>query len=302
MTGTREPDPDARLLDRWLVHLRVERGVGARTLEAYARDARRFLNHCRRAQRRVVDADAATVAGHFVALSRAGLAARSQARHLSAIRGWYRWLLAERLVERDPTEALESPRIGRRLPRVLSHDQVLALLQAPDRAQPRGLRDATMLHLAYAAGLRVSELVGLRTGDVDLETGFVSVRGKGGRRRIVPIGAPARSMLAAWLEGPRRRWAPHGSDALFVTERRRPMTRQGFFAIVRKYARAAGIARVVSPHVLRHCFATHLLSGGADLRVVQTLLGHADIATTQVYTHVASDRLAETVARHHPRG
>ena len=201
----------------------------------------------------------------------------------------------------DPTHLSDSPKLARRLPQVLSRDEVLRLLEAPTADTPRAIRDRAMLNTMYAAGLRVSELVNLQLKDVNLESGFVAAFGKGGKRRIVPLGEVARDAIVAWL-AVREAWARPGEGAVFLTPRKRPMTRQGFWKLIRAYARGAGIAKAISPHKLRHSFATHLLLGGADLRAVQTMLGHADIATTQIYTHVTGDHLRRMHEKFHPRG
>lgn len=294
---------DDLLVDEYLAHLKVERGLGAATVQAYAGDLARFARHLEREGASIVGADGAAISGHLYSLSRGGISARSQARALSALRGLYRWLLAEKHVARDPTELVDGPRLARKLPVVLTRSEVLALLAAPDADEsPLGIRDAAMLHTMYAAGLRVSELVRLELGDLNLETGFVQAFGKGRKRRIVPLGAPARRRIERWRDEVRGRWASGSSRFVFVTEKGTPMTRQNFFARVRHWALAAGIGRPISPHKLRHSFATHLLVGGADLRAVQTMLGHADVTTTQVYTHVTGDHLGAMHRRHHPRG
>ncbi len=289
-------------VDAYLVHLKVERGVSPATIDAYARDLCAFTAYAAEQGLAIDQIGEHAIPGFLVGLSKRGLSARSQARTLSAVRGFFRWLVRERILVRDPTELVERPRLGRRLPVVLTREEVLRLLDAPDASTPRGLRDAAMLHTMYAAGLRVSELVTLELGDVHLESGFVAAFGKGRKRRVVPIGAVARDLVTRWLEA-RPRFASKGaSRSLFLTHHGRPMTRQGFFKNVKRYAAAAGIVKSVSPHKLRHSFATHLLAGGADLRAVQTMLGHADIATTQIYTHVGGDHLRRMHARHHPRG
>jgi integrase/recombinase XerD len=288
-------------VDAFLQHVRIEKGLAARTVAAYAADLATFLAFLERARRPMEAVEGSDVSAFLAERARSGLSARSQARLLSALRGLFGFLLAEKHVSRDPTELVDAPRAVKKLPVVLDRDEVLALLAAPDQDTPRGLRDAAMLHTMYAAGLRVSELVSLGLGDVNLETGFVQAFGKGGKRRIVPLGAPARHRIERWRLEVRPRWAPDASRHLFVTERGSPMTRQGFFALVRRYARAAGITKAISPHKLRHSFATHLLVGGADLRTVQTLLGHADITTTQVYTHLTGDHLRHMHETYHPR-
>jgi integrase/recombinase XerD len=295
---------DDVLLDGYLSHLRVEKGLAARSVEAYAGDLVRFAVFLRRdLAKPVAGVDAGDVAAWLVSLSKAGISARAQARKLSALRGFYKFLLAERVVTADPTALVSGPRMPRRLPHVLTFTEVEQLLTAPDATHPRGLRDRAMLQLLYASGLRVSELVGLALHDIDLDQGVVAAFGKGSKRRMVPFGEVAAEALRLYLHHARPAWAARSqSPHLFLTERGGPMTRQGFWKLLGRYARAAGVDRPISPHKLRHSFATHLLERGADLRAVQTMLGHADIATTQVYTHVTADHLKRVHARHHPRG
>jgi integrase/recombinase XerD len=289
-------------IDAYLDHLRVERGLGRLTIEAYASDLARYVRELDQRQRTPANADAGSVSGVLVALAGSGISARSQARFLSSLRGFYKYLLAERLLKRSPLEVIESPRLSRKLPNLLSEAEVLRLLASPDAAQPRGLRDAAMLHTLYAAGLRVSELVQLTLGDLDLAGGLLAAFGKGRKRRLVPIGEFAQRSLERYLREVRGTWARSGEVRLFVTQRGSGMTRQAMWKNIKAYARAAGIQKDVSPHMLRHSFATHLLAHGADLRVVQTLLGHSDISTTQIYTHVSSDHLRKMHERYHPRG
>ncbi len=289
-------------LDDYIQHLRVERGLSEHTVDGYARDLVRFGKWLVDERAALDQVDEARVAGYLVTLSQAGLSARTQARALSSIRGFFRFLVQERRQQLDPTELLEGPRLLRKLPDVLNRDEVLRLLNAPIGVKPNRIRDRAMLHTMYAAGLRVSELVNLDLADLHLEEGFVSALGKGNKRRLVPIGDHARSALAEYLTEVRPRWAKPASRACFVTSRGKPMTRQSFWSLVKRYARAAGITKPISPHKLRHSFATHLLSGGADLRSVQTMLGHVDISTTQIYTHVSGDHLRKMHERYHPRG
>jgi integrase/recombinase XerD len=289
-------------VDGYLEHLQVERGLSPRTLSAYASDLARVRAVLREAGRSLGDADAGAISGVLVRLSREGLAARSQARLVSSLRGLFRHLLAERAIAGDPMTLIASPKRAHRLPALLGHRDVLALLAAPDRDTPRGLRDAAMLLTLYAAGLRVSELVGLGVADVDLRGGFVSVLGKGGKRRVVPLDGTACVAIELYRQHVRPLWARPSEPRLFLTSRRKPMTRQGFWKLIRAHGRAAGIAKRLTPHVIRHSFATHLLQGGADLRAVQAMLGHADISTTQIYTHVTGDHVRAMHARCHPRG
>jgi integrase/recombinase XerD len=290
-------------IDLYLDHVKVERGLSRNTVESYGRDLSAFRRWC--AAQQLDDAEAVddrALFSYVIALSQAKLAPRSQARALVALRQLFRYLRVERHIGKDPTSDLELPRVGRALPVTLTLDEVEALLTAPKREKPRGLRDAAMLETLYATGLRVSELVSLKESDVDEFQRHLSTVGKGSKRRMVPLGDRAAERIGEY-----KSWARpsllHGrsSTALFVTQRGGPMTRQMFWKLITRYARAAGIRKKLSPHKLRHSFATHLVERGADLRAVQAMLGHADIGTTQIYTHVSNKHLVETVRRHHPR-
>ncbi|HTM23530.1 MAG TPA: site-specific tyrosine recombinase XerD [Kofleriaceae bacterium] len=289
--------------DLFLGHLKVERNLSPNTLEAYGRDLARlgrFLE--RRGLRAVAQVGPEQLTDYLLDLADGDLSARSRARALVAIRGLFRFLAGERHLPADPTETLDAPRIGRRLPDVLGMEAVDRLLAAPQPDSPRGLRDCAMLETLYATGLRVSELVSVAMGDLNLSAGWVRVTGKGRKQRMVPLGEAAADRLNAYLAEGRPRFLRNPTErAVFLTERGRPMTRQGFWKLLRRYSRAAGIPRDVSPHMLRHSFATHLIERGADLRAVQAMLGHADISTTQIYTHVSRARLVELYRKHHPR-
>ncbi len=294
-------------IDGFLAAAAVERGLARRTLEAYARDLARFASHLE--GRGVTRAEALRrddLASFAEALEAAGLAPRSRARALVAARRFVRHLLGEGRLKQDPTEGLGSPRIGRTLPRLLRPHETEALLAAVEARGPLGLRDRAMLEVLYGCGLRVSELVELPLSALDRRAGLVRVRGKGNRERVVPLGEPALEALDAWLAEGRptlARRSDGAPQAVFLSTHGRPMTRQNFFTRLRGLALRAGLpSDRVSPHVLRHAFATDLLEGGADLRAVQAMLGHADLATTQIYTHVSRRRLRETVEARHPRG
>jgi integrase/recombinase XerD len=289
-------------VDLYLDHLRIERGLSRRTLEAYSADLCRVLALLEADGQDLARADAAAITAVLVRLSRDGLGARSQARLLSSLRGLFRYLKEEGLTAVNPTQLVLSPRLTRRLPSLLTRDEVLRLLEAPDVKTARGTRDAAMLQVMYAAGLRVSELVGLEIGDLELRAGYLTVLGKGSKRRLVPLARPACAALDLYLAEARSAWAKPGERRVFLTARRKGMTRQAFWKLIKQYAAAAGIRKRMTPHMLRHSFATHLLQGGADLRAVQTMLGHADISTTQIYTHVTGDHLRAMHARCHPRG
>jgi integrase/recombinase XerD len=292
-----------RSVDAYLDHLATERGLARQTLAAYARDLAAFGRHLARrgvrAPRRIGTAE---VRAHLVALGTGGLSARSQARALAAVRGWLRFLVRTGTLREDPAARLRIRRPPARLPRALGGGEVTALLAQPADQERRGLRDRALLELLYACGLRVSEAAGLRGTQVDLTAGFVTVLGKGGKERVVPLGRAARAALEDYLVRARPQLlGGRPSPFVFLGPRGRPLTRQAIWKLVRRRALAAGLGRRVSPHTLRHTFATHLLGGGADLRVVQALLGHADVGTTQIYTHVAPTRLREVHRKFHPR-
>ncbi len=290
-------------LDLFLAHARLEKGLAANSVEAYGRDLRRYLDFLASRGRTSWDSvGRPDVRAHLADLVDRGLSARSQARALSAIRALHQLLCAERIVPVDISDEIDAPRPARRLPRPLAPAEVEKLLAAPDPRAPAGARDRAMLELLYATGLRVSELISLQLNDVDLESRMVLARGKGSKERIVPLGAPAARAVGRWLAGPRDRLLRgRRSRDLFVTPRGRRMTRQGFARLLDRHARSAGIGRRISPHKLRHTFATHLLAGGADLRAVQAMLGHADISTTQIYTHVDRTHVQRLYDRFHPR-
>jgi integrase/recombinase XerD len=290
-------------VDAFLTHAAVERGLSPHTLEAYGRDLACFAGYLAdRGVARVADVRREHLAGFARALEGRGLSARSRARALVASRR----LLRHGGVASDALLGVASPRLERKLPRVLRTDETVALIEAAGSDVPLGVRDRAMLEVLYGAGLRVSELVGLLLSSVDRRAGLLRVLGKGRKERVVPVGEPALESVGAYLEEGRPlllRRARASSDALFLSRRGDAMTRQNFFARLRAIARRAGIpSERVSPHVLRHAFATDLLEGGADLRAVQSMLGHADLSTTQIYTHVSRARLRDTVEGRHPRG
>ncbi len=298
----------AHYLDQWvdlfLHHLAVEKGLSRNSLEAYARDLRGYVEFlAEQGISSIAESSADKIISYLRYLRGKSLSARSAARALSTLRGFHKFLLQDQAIQDNPLGRVRAPKVVPRLPLVLTSGEVEDLLRQPDPTHPLGVRDRAMLELLYATGLRVSELVHLSVNDVNLEVGYVLAKGKGAKERIVPMGGAASRALKGYLEGPRRNWALRSLDGtLFLGRGGRGISRQGFWKILRKYARAAGIRKRMSPHTLRHSFATHLLERGADLRSVQSMLGHVDIATTQVYTHVSRQHLKRLHQRYHPRG
>ncbi|MFM1886935.1 MAG: hypothetical protein RL026_2092 [Pseudomonadota bacterium] len=297
--GESSDDAVSRFLDAvWM-----ERGLSANTLQAYRAD---LLALSRWLAARGVAIQVCTrqdVLDFIACRVEAGARPRSTARQLSSFRRFFRHLLREGLLHEDPTSQIAMPKIGRSLPKSLSEDEVESLLQAPAVVDPLGCRDRAMLEVLYATGLRVSELVGLRHGQLNLNQGVIRISGKGNRERLIPLGDEAVRWLQEFIGGARNEiLLDRSTDYLFPTRRGDRMTRQAFWHIIKRYARKAGVDKELSPHTLRHAFATHLLNHGADLRVVQMLLGHSDLSTTQIYTHVARERMKELHAGHHPRG
>ena len=287
-------------LRSYLQFCRTEKGLASNTLESYQRDLERLGTFLQDTPPAGVTAD--TLRIYLDSLKASGLSYRSIARHLTVIRSFFEFLAQEGEVEANPADLLKTPKIGTALPKYLNYDRINALVEAPNPAKANGLRDQAMLQLLYATGLRVSELVGLRLSDLDAEAAVVRVIGKGGKQRLVPLGRDALAAVDTYIRSERSRLLKGRTCAyLFVTNRGTRMTRQGFWKLLRCHGRAAGIFRNLSPHVLRHTFATHLLEGGADLRSVQAMLGHSDIGTTQIYTHVMRAKLRQTVDEHHPR-
>ena len=293
----------AFLLERFQDFLTLEQGASPRTHEAYGRDLVRFAVFAKtRGASSPVGVSARTLREYVYHLKDVGLAPASIRRNVSAVRTYYRFLLGEGHVVRDPSERLETPKRWRTLPDVLSVDEVSLLLAAPTLDEPLAFRDRALLELAYGAGLRVSEWISLGVRDVLMEEGLVRVFGKGSKERLVPIGRSAIGAVAVYLRELRPRLERgEGKGVLLLNARGTPLTRMGAWKILRKYVEAAGIAKRVSPHTLRHSFATHLLEGGADLRAVQEMLGHADISTTQIYTHVDREYLRSVHKQYHPR-
>jgi integrase/recombinase XerD len=297
-------DANDDLLDLFSDALWLEDGLSRSTLQSYRADLRQFGDWLKeRGGRPLQDAERGDLLDYIAHKFRQNAKPRTTSRLLSSLKRLYGYLLREGRIRIDPTLRIEAPKLPRSLPRALTEEDVERLLQAPDTDSALGLRDRTMLETLYASGVRVSELVGLKLGQVSHDMGVVRVMGKGSKERLVPLGEEALAWIRRYLvEARARLLAGRPSEALFVTTRGGPMTRQMFWHIIKRYGRNAGVAAAISPHTLRHAFATHLLNHGADLRVVQLLLGHADISTTQIYTHVARERLKQLHAKHHPRG
>jgi integrase/recombinase XerD len=288
------------LLKRFLNYIAVEKGLSRNTLESYGRDLRKYFFYLKaKGPDDITRSDVVSFLTHLVS---EGIAAPSVARSLSAVRGFHKFLLIDGLAHADPTENIETPRGWERLPKSLSASDVDTLLDQPDPSTLIGLRDKAMLELLYATGLRVSELVGLRLADINLERGYLVVMGKGSKERAVPLGESAAAAVSHYLNTGRAALLNgRDSEYLFISSQRRGITRQMFWERIKTYTVKAGIGKHISPHTLRHSFATHLLDNGADLRAVQAMLGHSDISTTQIYTHVSRERLKKVHEKYHPR-
>lgn len=291
------------LLDSFLNYLAVEKGLSENTLASYGRDVRKFLRFTSdKGVTSAGDVKYAHILDFLSSLRDEGLTATTVVRSIVSVKQFFRYLLLEKLLTEDPTAHIKTPKMKKGIPGVISLDDVERILTAPDESTPEGLRDAAMLEVLYATGIRVSELVGLTLNDVNFELGFVIVYGKGSKERVVPIGDKAREKLLSYLRDSRPALLKsRESKALFATRLGKGMTRQGFWKIIKAQALKAGIHKNISPHTLRHSFATHLLERGADLRTIQIMLGHSDISTTQIYTHVESERLKEIHKKYHPR-
>lgn len=293
---------DSAELDTFIDHLWLEDGLSKNTLDSYRLDLTSFAFWLTQQNKQLLAVDQADIQ-QYLAVKFPLSKPRSISRLIASLRRFYRFLIRENKISMDPTIQIQSPKLPRSLPKSLNEDEVVALLNAPNVDEPAGLRDRAMLELLYACGLRVSELVGIKATEVSVSDGVVRVTGKGSKTRLVPMGEEAVEWISRYLSGARAAILQKRlCDALFVTNRGQAMTRQAFWYLIKRYSLLAGITKHMSPHVLRHAFATHLLNHGADLRVVQMLLGHADISTTQIYTHVARERLKQLHSVHHPRG
>ena len=292
-----------RALEDFLSTLSAERNASRHTLDAYRRDLQDFFDLLRRRRATADTAKADDVVAWIERQRKAGRKPSTIARRMAALRGFYAHLVRERTLAHDPTEHIEQPRLSRPLPKTLSREAVAALVESPDVTTPRGLRDRTLLELLYASGLRASECLALRVRDVNRSAGYLQCMGKGRKERLVPIGAEALAWLDRYLTSGRPALLGPGRESplIFVNPRGRALSRQSLWQVVLRAARRAGLRQRVSPHTLRHCFASHLLEGGADLRAVQAMLGHADIATTQIYTHLPSSAIRRMYDKFHPR-
>lgn len=299
-TPALDPSSDA-LLDGFCTHLLVEKGLSENTLQAYTTDLRVFLEYVRESGSPLKDIGEEDILYYQAWLRGQGLGSRSLARKLSSLRGFFAWCVDTGALPRDPAAFLEGPKLSRGLPHVLSREEVLALLAQPNISDKLGFRDRTMLELLYAAGLRVSECVGLQPLNYDAQSGLLQVMGKGSKERIVPIHDTAREFLDTYLSHWRSAFTPV-QDYVFLNRSGRRLSRQAVWKCIKRYATKAGINKQISPHTFRHCFATHLLEGGADLRSVQLLLGHADVTATEIYTHVQASRILAVHREFHPRG
>jgi integrase/recombinase XerD len=293
-----------QLLDQFLHYLIVEKGLSRNTIEAYSLDLTRFLDYLRgKGIQELRDIGKFDVRGFLLSLKRKDLSTKSIGRDLSAIRTFFRFLIQEGILETNPIEDLESPKVAKKLPEILSLKEIEQILEQPNLQTPLGIRDRAMLEMLYATGMRVSELTHLPTHQVNLEGGYVLLYGKGSKERIVPLGSEAMNWVTLYLSTARGILAKaKESPILFINRSGRGMTRQGFWKNLRDYARRAGLRKRITPHLLRHSFASHLLERGADLRSVQMMLGHVDISTTQIYTHVTGERLKKVHKQYHPRG
>jgi integrase/recombinase XerD len=291
------------LVDRFLDAIWMERGLSQNTLGAYRADLMTLGRGLAEQEKTIQEADKADLLAFIANRVEGGAKPRSTARQLSSFRRFFRYIMREGLRDSDPTADIEMPRIGRSLPKTLTEDEVDALLNAPNTDEPLGHRDRAMLELLYATGLRVSELINLKQSQINFNQGVLRIVGKGDRERLIPLGEESQRWLRDFIDGPRMEiLLERQTDYLFPTRRGDRMTRQAFWHIIKRYADKAGVRKKMSPHSLRHAFATHLLNRGADLRVVQLLLGHSDLSTTQIYTHVARERLKDLHGDHHPRG
>jgi integrase/recombinase XerD len=290
-------------VNEFIQYLAVERGLAQNTLESYGRDLRQFQTYLHNGQLDFIkDSNRSTILAYLNNLQTKGRAVSTISRNLAAIKSFYQYLVRERYIEKDPAAHLESPKLEKKLPKILTISEVEELLKQPNTFLPTGMRDKAMLELLYATGIRVSELISLNISDINLDMGYIKCYGKGAKERIVPLGSIAAKCVQEYIgKGRPKLVRTYEEAALFVNHHGNRLTRQGFWKIIKKYAQEATINKEITPHTLRHSFATHLLENGADLRSVQEMLGHADISTTQIYTHVTKNRLKEVYDKAHPR-
>ena len=291
-------------VDQYINYLVFEKGLSEKSIESYSSDLSNYLEFLKqKGIKDITQTDTPLILKHMIALRESGLGSKSCARHLITLRGFYKFLAQEKILEFDPAKLIDLPKSGLKLPDVLSVSEINLLLNIPDSNKPLGKRNSAMIELLYAAGLRVSELVNLKFLDINLEACFVRVLGKGSKERIVPFGLYAKNKIDDYINNSRPLLLKNRiSKYLFVARAGKPMTRQGFWKLLKQYVKQAGIKKKVTPHSFRHSFASHLLEGGADLRTVQVMLGHVDISSTQIYTHVARDHLRQIHEKYHPRG
>ncbi|MBT9168482.1 MAG: Tyrosine recombinase XerD [Syntrophomonadaceae bacterium] len=292
-----------RTLKDYIYYVSVEKGLAKNTLESYRRDLSGYLNYLQQSGITAMeDSSRGNIVGYLLSLKQSGKATTTLSRNLSSIRSFYNYLFQEKMIVENPASDLESPKIAKKLPRVLSLQEMDLLLDQPDQLHVIGVRDKAMLEVIYATGIRVSELISLDTGDINLEAGFIRCLGKGSKERIIPLGSVAARNVDRYLtEGRPKLVRQKGEAALFVNQHGKRLTRQGFWKILKQYARTVGISKDITPHTMRRSFATHLLENGADLRSVQEMLGHADISTTQIYTQVTRRKLRDVYEKAHPR-
>lgn len=292
-----------RMLKEYIYYVSVEKGLAKNTLESYNRDLRGYISYLQQSGISAMeDSSRNNIVGYLLNLKQSGKSTSTLSRNLSSIRSFYSYLFQENQLAENPALDFESPKIDKKLPRVLSLQEMELLLDQPDQLHVTGVRDKAMLEVIYATGIRVSELISLDTGDINSEAGFIRCLGKGSRERIIPLGSIAVRNLERYLaDGRPKLVRQKGEDALFVNQHGKRLTRQGFWKILKQYARTAGISKEITPHTMRHSFATHLLENGADLRSVQEMLGHADISTTQIYTQVTKRKLRDVYEKAHPR-
>lgn len=291
------------LTQQYLDYLIIEKGLSENSLMSYSADLAQYITFLEKNNiHHLNDVDTTGILAWLIDLSKKGLSAKSRARHLVTVRGLYKFLINEKKVVKNPVKNIDIPKTGLALPKIMTIKEVADLLDAPDIRKPKDLRNAAMMEIMYGAGLRVSELILLNLQDINLDANFVRVMGKGSKERIVPIGSQARSITQKWIkEGRPSLLKKISTPYLFVARAGNPMTRQSFWKIIKKYGLLANISKNITPHTLRHSFATHLLEGGADLRSVQTMLGHSDISTTQIYTHISREYLVKMHQKYHPR-